>query len=179
MNWTNFIVPSLFFVSIIIALIKKKTPYNSFVKGVLEGLDLSKEIFPSIMGMLLAVNVLKSCGIVDDLGVITYQLGVMFRNLGYDVSIAKEIYDAITKYKKQTFKLVIMDLFIPTDREGFILLDELVKLTKINELDTVIGVMTASSKKEYRQLCMKKGADFYIEKIEDWQNQLIEYCEKD
>ena len=120
----------------------------------------------------------KTVLIVDDLGVITYQLGVMFRNLGYEVVIAKEIYDAITKYKKQKFKIVIMDLFIPTDREGFILLDELVKLSKMNELNTIIGVMTASSKKEHRQLCMKKGADFYIEKVEDWQNQLIEYCEK-
>ena len=120
----------------------------------------------------------KNVLIVDDLGVITYQLGVMFRNLGYDVAIAKEIYDAITKYKKHPFKLVIMDLFIPTDREGFILLDELVKLSKMNEANTVVGVMTASSKREHRQLCMKKGADFYIEKIEDWQSQLIEYCEK-
>ena len=116
--------------------------------------------------------------IVDDLGVITYQLGVMFRNLGYEVAIAKEIYDAITKYKKRHYKLVIMDLFIPTDREGFILLDELVKLSKMNESGTVVGVMTASSKREHRQLCMKKGADFYIEKVEDWQTQLIEYCEK-
>ena len=120
----------------------------------------------------------KNVLIVDDLGVITYQLGVMFRNLGYDVTIAKEIYDAITKYKKHPYKLVIMDLFIPTDREGFILLDELVKLSKINDANTVVGVMTASSKKEHRQLCMKKGADFYIEKIEDWQNELIGYCEK-
>ena len=31
----------------------------------------------------------KTVLIVDDLGVITYQLGVMFRNLGYDVVIAK------------------------------------------------------------------------------------------
>ena len=116
--------------------------------------------------------------IVDDLGVITYQLGVLFRNLGYEVAIAKEIYDAITKYKKRPYKLVIMDLFIPTDREGFILLDELVKLSKMNETGTVVGVMTASSKREHRQLCMKKGADFYIEKVEDWQTQLIEYCEK-
>ncbi len=120
----------------------------------------------------------KNVLIVDDLGVITYQLGVMFRNLGYDVTIAKEIYDAITKYKKRPYKLVIMDLFIPTDREGFILLDELVKLSKINDANTVVGVMTASSKREHRQLCMKKGADFYIEKVEDWQNELIEYCEK-
>lgn len=121
---------------------------------------------------------LKSVLIVDDLGVITYQLGVMFRNMGYEPVIAKEIYDAITKYKKQKFQLVIMDLFIPTDREGFILLDELVKLAKMNESSTVIGVMTASSKREHRQLCMKKGADFYIEKVEDWQNSLLEYCEK-
>ncbi|MBS4759670.1 MAG: response regulator [Clostridium sp.] len=120
----------------------------------------------------------KNILIVDDLGVITYQLGVMFRNLGYEVTIAKEIYDAITKYKKFHFNLVIMDLFIPTDREGFILLDELVKLAKMNESNTVIGVMTASSKREHRQLCMKKGADFYIEKVEDWQKELIEYCEK-
>lgn len=121
----------------------------------------------------------KSVLIVDDLGVITYQLGVMFRNLGYEAIIAKEIYDAISKYKKQHFDLVIMDLFIPTDREGFILLDELVKLTKMNDVNTVIGVMTASSKKEHRQLCMKKGADFYIEKVEDWQNELMEFCQKD
>jgi CheY-like chemotaxis protein len=120
----------------------------------------------------------KSVLIVDDLGVITYQLGVMFRNLGYDVAIAKEIYDAISKYKKRPYKLVIMDLFIPTDREGFILLDELVKMSKINGLNTIVGVMTASSKKEHRQLCMKKGADFYIEKVEDWQSQMLEYCEK-
>ena len=120
----------------------------------------------------------KSVLIIDDLGVITYQLGVMFRNLGYDVAIAKEIYDAINKYKKRTYKMVIMDLFIPTDREGFILLDELVKLSKMNESNTIVGVMTASAKREHRQLCMKKGADFYIEKVEDWQTQLVEYCEK-
>lgn len=120
----------------------------------------------------------KAVLIVDDLGVITYQLGVMFRNLGYDVTIAKEIYDAITKFKKRQYKMVIIDLFIPTDREGFLLLDELVKLSKMGDFPTIIGVMTASSKKEHRQLCMKKGADFYIEKVEDWQNELIEYCEK-
>ena len=106
----------------------------------------------------------KSILIVDDLGVITYQLGVMFRNLGYDVTIAKEIYDAITKYKKNNYKLVIMDLFIPTDREGFLLLDELVKLSKMNDNNTVIGVMTASSKKEHRQLCMKKAQTSILKK---------------
>lgn len=120
----------------------------------------------------------KAVLIVDDLGVITYQLGVMFRNLGYDVAIAKEIYDAINKFKKREYKMVVMDLFIPTDREGFLLLDELVKLSKMSDSSTIIGVMTASSKKEHRQMCLKKGADFYIEKVDDWQNELVEYCQK-
>ena len=120
----------------------------------------------------------KAVLIVDDLGVITYQQGVMFRNLGYDVAIAKEIYDAINKFIKREYKMVVMDLFIPTDREGFLLLDELVKLSKMSDSSTIIGVMTASSKKEHRQMCLKKGADFYIEKVDDWQNELVEYCQK-
>ena len=74
--------------------------------------------------------------------------------------------------------MVVMDLFIPTDREGFLLLDELVKMSKMADSSTIIGVMTASSKKEHRQMCLKKGADFYIEKVDDWQNELVEYCEK-
>lgn len=123
-------------------------------------------------------NPAKQILIIDDLGVITYQLSVLFKNIGYEVTVAKEIYDAIEKYKKQDYELVIMDLFIPTDREGFMLLDELVKLYKINKYHSKIGVMTASSKKEHRQLCMKKGADFYIEKVEDWQSTLLDYCNK-
>ena len=84
MNWTNFIVPGLFFIAIIVALIKRKSPYESFIKGVVEGLGLSKEIFPSIMGMLLAVNILRECGIVEDLGVLLSKIlpnGGFFANL--------------------------------------------------------------------------------------------------
>ncbi len=68
MSWTNFIVPGLLFIAILIALIKRKSPYDSFMKGVKEGLGLTYEVFPSIMGMLLAVNVLKASGFVEDLG---------------------------------------------------------------------------------------------------------------
>lgn len=84
MNWTNYIIPGLLVVVIFIALIKKKSPYESFAKGVVEGLSLSKEIFPSIMGMLLAVNILKGCGIIDDLGILLsyiFPKGDFFANL--------------------------------------------------------------------------------------------------
>lgn len=111
--------------------------------------------------------------IIDDLCIITYQLGVLYKNLGYHVTVAKDIYDAVDKYKKVDFNLVIMDLFLPTEKEGMILLDELVKLRHANNANVKIGVMTASSKKEHRNMCLQKGANFYVEKTENWQKQLV------
>lgn len=115
----------------------------------------------------------KNILIIDDLGVITYQLSVLFKQYNYEVTTSKEIYDAIEKFKKQGFDLVLMDLFIPTEREGFILLEELKKVAATKQKPTKIGVMSASPKKEHKQMCKMKGAEFYIEKIDDWQKELF------
>ena len=47
--------------------IKKNDAYQSFIKGTKEGLNLFQEVFPSVCAMLLAVTLLKSCGLIDDL----------------------------------------------------------------------------------------------------------------
>ena len=67
-NFTNLLVPALLLIAIIIALFKRKKPYDCFVDGAKEGMGLAKEIFPSIMTMLLAVEVIKASGFVEDLG---------------------------------------------------------------------------------------------------------------
>ncbi len=111
--------------------------------------------------------------IIDDLGVITYQLGVVFKRAGFLSISSKEIYDAIDKFKRNYFDVVIMDLFIPTEREGFILLEELKKISQKRNDELAIGVMSASTRKEHKQLCQKKGAAFYVEKVDDWQRDLF------
>ena len=110
--------------------------------------------------------------VVDDLGVITYQLKVMLSRFEYDVDCSQEIYDAVNKFKKRKYEYVVMDLFIPTEREGFILLTELKKLAASYGKKTVIGVITASPRKEIEQQCRARGADFFLEKNSDWQNSL-------
>ena len=76
-----------------------------------------------------------------------------------------------------------MDLFIPTEREGFILLTELKKMARAYDIKTVIGVITASPRKEIEQQCRLRGADFFLEKNNDWQSQLSQimsgYINKD
>lgn len=111
--------------------------------------------------------------IVDDLGVITYQLKVLLSQFDYDVDCSQEIYDAVSKYKKRKYNYVIMDLFIPTEREGFILLAELKKMAAAANVNTTVGVITASPRKEIEQQCRMRGADFFLEKNSDWQNALF------
>lgn len=110
--------------------------------------------------------------VVDDLGVITYQLKVLLSQFNLDIDCSQEIYDAVNKYKKRKYLYVVMDLFIPTEREGFILLTELKKLAAASNVKIIIGVITASPRKEIEQQCRARGADFFLEKSSDWQNQL-------
>ena len=121
--------------------------------------------------------------IVDDLGVITYQLKVLLSQFDLDIDCSQEIYDAVSKYKKRKYSYIVMDLFIPTEREGFILLTELKKMARAYDIKTVIGVITASPRKEIEQQCRLRGADFFLEKNNDWQSQLSQimsgYINKD
>lgn len=110
--------------------------------------------------------------VVDDLGVITYQLKVLLSQFDLDIDCSQEIYDAVNKYKKRKYAYVVMDLFIPTEREGFILLTELKKLAASYGVETTIGVITASPRKEIENQCKVRGADFFLEKNNDWQSQL-------
>ena len=111
--------------------------------------------------------------IIDDLGVITYQLRVLLSQFDLDIDCSQEIYDAVNKFKKRKYKYVVMDLFIPTEREGFILLTELKKLAAMHGITTTIGVITASPRKETEVQCKTRGADFFLEKNNDWQSQLL------
>ena len=115
--------------------------------------------------------------IVDDLGVITYQLKVLLSQFDYDVDCSQEIYDAVSKFKKRKYEYVVMDLFIPTEREGFILLTELKKMAAAAGVKTIIGVITASPRREIEQQCKARGADFFLEKNSDWQGALYSIME--
>ena len=116
--------------------------------------------------------------VVDDLGVITYQLRVLLSQFDYDVDCSQEIYDAVNKYKKRKYNYIVMDLFIPTEREGFILLTELKKMAAAAGANTVVGVITASPRRETEAQCKARGADFFLEKSSDWQNTLVGIMKK-
>lgn len=63
----NFIIPIIVLFIIIYGLIKKVEIYDAFLEGVLEGLKMILNIFPTIFAMSLSINVLLSSNIIHNL----------------------------------------------------------------------------------------------------------------
>ncbi len=115
--------------------------------------------------------------VIDDIGVVTYQLKILLRNLGYNVSVAKDIFSGLNTFVKSNYSFIVMDLFVSTEQEGYTLLNETKKIITKNNLNTKIIVITASSKSENKVKCLNMGADYFIKKDVGWQDRLVELIE--
>ena len=113
--------------------------------------------------------------VVDDIGVVTYQLKILFQKIGFEVDTAKDIYSAAKLVRKSVYDFIVMDLFVSTERDGFLLLDETKKVIVQNNLKTKIIVITASSKGEHKVKCLNRGANLYLQKDTGWQDELIKF----
>ena len=112
--------------------------------------------------------------LVDNLGVITYQVQMIMERLGFQITATKDVYGALSLFEDKDFDFVLMDLLIPTEREGFILLAELQNIARRKGANPVIGVMSVAGKKELKNESLENGADFYIEKSYNWQQRLTD-----
>lgn len=118
------------------------------------------------------VNSTNNVLLVDNLGVITYQVQMIMSKLGFQVTATKDVYGALSLFEDKDFNFILMDLQIPTEREGFILLGELQRMAEKKGVKLIIGVMSTSTSKELKAESLEKGADFYLEKSHDWQHRL-------
>lgn len=84
-----YIIPILLIISLLLAIIKKKDAFSAFCNGSLEGLKLCKEIIPSIIAMISLVIVIKSSGIIEDIGSL---LSKAFNNSKFITDIAPMVF---------------------------------------------------------------------------------------
>ena len=59
------IIPIIIFLIISYGLLEKKKVFNLFIDGVTDGVKVVYKIFPTLIGVFLAVGLLRSSGIVD------------------------------------------------------------------------------------------------------------------
>ena len=59
------IIPFLIFSVLLASLIEKKKPFEVFAEGVREGLSTVLELFPVLLALFLAVNMLRASGVIN------------------------------------------------------------------------------------------------------------------
>jgi spore maturation protein B len=112
-NKSLLFIPILIIFVIVFSIIKKKNAYQSFIDGSKEGLNLFKEVFPSILAMLLCVKLLKGSGLISDIALLLSRLiptlgdyteivpMVLFRPISGSASIA--VLDSICQVDADSF----------------------------------------------------------------------------
>lgn len=113
--------------------------------------------------------------LVDDLELSLYQLSKLLTNCGYNACMARSVEEALDYYKKQSFKFVIVDLFLPDPEDGLNLIDSINKSEKTQKDDTKIIVISGAEDKKLINECFVKGANEFINKSPDWHKQLLKH----
>lgn len=80
----NLLIPSITIIVVIYGIYKKVDIYDSFINGINEGLKMSLSIFPTIMAMVIAINLLINSNIILDL---TKYLKGFFNLIGFPQEI--------------------------------------------------------------------------------------------
>ena len=62
---SDLIIPVIFTIVITHALLKKVNIFDTFVEGVKDGLETVKIVFPTLVGLMVAVGILRSSGALD------------------------------------------------------------------------------------------------------------------
>lgn len=60
-----FVVPTIIFIIIILGFLKNVPVFDTFVKGATDGMKSTAAIAPSLIGLIVSVNMLKASGALD------------------------------------------------------------------------------------------------------------------
>ena len=105
---TDIIIPMIVLLIIIYGFYKEIDLYETFLKGVKEGMQMIIKIFPTIFTMMIAVQVLISSNLIND---ITNLLEPMFQILKFP----KELFSlALLRPISGTSSLVVMNNLLKT-----------------------------------------------------------------
>lgn len=117
----------------------------------------------------------KKILIADDLELSIYQLTTLLKKIGIEPSVARNKEEAVSELQKVHFDCVIVDLFLPESDEGFDLIKKAVDKRINTGSKFLIVVISGTDDTTMIDACYALGADFYIQKDQDWHSKLLKF----
>ena len=62
---SNLAMPLIIFIIVLYGIIEKKDVFDKFIEGAKEGMNIVVNIFPTLIGLFLAVGSLRASGVID------------------------------------------------------------------------------------------------------------------
>jgi spore maturation protein SpmA len=92
--FSNGLILLLFVVFIIGGMVRRINVYESFIEGAKQGFQVAVTIIPYLVAMLVAISVLRSCGVLD---LITRGIGFFFHFLGVNTDFVPALPTALMR----------------------------------------------------------------------------------
>ncbi len=103
---SNLLIPILIFYMVGYGLVSGVKVYETFLKGTKDGLKVAVEMMPTLIGLLVAVGILRASGFLDFLGGL---LGNMMQPIGVPAPIVPLI--LVKLFSGSAATGVVLDLF--------------------------------------------------------------------
>lgn len=131
---SNAIVPLIFFIVIVHALLKKVDIFGNFLEGAKIGLETVFTVFPTLVGLLVAVSILRGSGFLDFIGSILSPITVL---VGVPYEIAQlSVMRLFSAAAARGLQLDIFETYGPDSPLG------LIASIIMNSTETVFYIMT-------------------------------------
>jgi spore maturation protein B len=62
---SNLAIPITILIIVIFALVEKNKVFDNFIEGAKEGLEIVLKIFPTLVGLFVAIGALRTSGLID------------------------------------------------------------------------------------------------------------------
>ena len=63
--FSNLAIPLIFVIILFYGILEKKPVFDIFIEGAKEGIEIAVKIFPTLIGLFVAIGALRTSGILD------------------------------------------------------------------------------------------------------------------
>ncbi len=105
-NISNIIIPVVIFYIVAYGLIHKRNVYEDFIKGAKDGFHTVIQIMPTLIGLMVAVGVLRASGFLQAVG---QAFGILAKKTGFPTELVPLVF--VKMFSSSAATGLVLDIF--------------------------------------------------------------------
>lgn len=114
-NISNIIIPVVIFYIVAYGLIHKRNVYEDFIKGAKDGFHTVIQIMPTLIGLMVAVGVLRASGFLQAVG---QAFGILAKKTGFPTELVPLVF--VKMFSSSAATGLVLDIFKTHGSDSYI-----------------------------------------------------------